>query len=82
MKPKPQEKISKDSCRAKPGHWHEMNRKQRRETMRKIQSDDLSLEVYIPMPPALISVTNPTTWLYLRRGTANRYVASDAPQRS
>src|SRR5712664_154189 len=48
MKPKPQEKTSKDSCRPKPSHWHEMNRKQRRETMRKIQSDDLSLEVVHP----------------------------------
>jgi len=48
MKPKPQEKTSKDSCRPKPGHWNEMNRKQRRETMRKIQSDDLSLEVVHP----------------------------------
>jgi transposase len=48
MKPKPQEKTSKDSCRAEPGHWHEMNRKQRRETMRRIQSDDLSLEVVHP----------------------------------
>ena len=26
-------------------HWHEMNRKQRRETMRQIQSEELSLEV-------------------------------------
>ena len=45
MKSKPQEKTSKDSCCPKPGHWHEMNRKQRRETMRKIQSDEISLEV-------------------------------------
>ena len=48
MKAKPQEKTSKDTCRPKPGHWNEMNRKQRRETMRKIQSDDLSLEVVHP----------------------------------
>jgi len=48
MKPKPQEKTSKDSSGPEPGHWHEMNRKQRRETMRKIQSDDLSLEVVHP----------------------------------
>ncbi len=48
MKPKPQEKTSKETCRPGPGHWHEMNRKQRRETMRKIQSDDLSLEVMHP----------------------------------
>src|SRR5258707_8236494 len=48
MKPKAQEKTSKDSRRPKPGHWNEMNRKQRRENMRKIQSDDLSLEVVHP----------------------------------
>src|SRR5947208_4657826 len=48
MHPKPQEKTTKDTCRTEPGHWHEMNRKQRRETMRKIQSDDLSLEVVHP----------------------------------
>lgn len=35
----------KAKCRPVQGKWHEMNRKQRRETMRKIQSDDLSLEV-------------------------------------
>src|SRR5437879_8420504 len=48
MQPKPHEKTTKDTCRTEPGHWHEMNRKQRRETMRKIQSDDLSLEVVHP----------------------------------
>ena len=44
MKAKPQEKNK----RATNHHWHEMNRKQRRETMRKIQSEDLSLEVIHP----------------------------------
>src|SRR2546423_9823630 len=44
MKAKPQEKNK----RATNHHWHEMNRKQRRETMRKIQSEDLSLEVVHP----------------------------------
>src|SRR3989442_15414869 len=48
MKAKTQEKTSKDSCGPEPGHWHEMNRKQRRETMRKIQSEELSLEVVHP----------------------------------
>jgi len=48
MKPKPQEKTKKAPCRPTQGHWHEMNRKQRRETMRRIQSDDLSLEVVHP----------------------------------
>jgi hypothetical protein len=46
MNPKPPEKTpSKVTCCPGPGHWNEMNRKQRRETIRKIQSDDLSLEV-------------------------------------
>jgi hypothetical protein len=48
MKPKPQQKASKDSCHTEPVHWHDMNRKQRRETIRKIQSDDLTLEVVHP----------------------------------
>jgi transposase len=48
MKSKPQEKTKKAPCRPTQGHWHEMNRKQRRETMRRIQSDDLSLEVVHP----------------------------------
>jgi transposase len=38
----------KAKCRPTQGKWREMNRKQRRETMRKIQSDDLSLEVVHP----------------------------------
>jgi transposase len=45
MKPKPQEKIRKASCRSTPRKWSEMNRKQRREMERKIQSEDLSLQV-------------------------------------
>src|ERR1700736_242493 len=48
MKPKPPEKTQKATGRPTPSHWHEMNRKQRRETTRKIQSDDLSLEVVHP----------------------------------
>src|SRR6202047_347420 len=48
MKPKQEEKTKKASCRPTPNHWHEMNRKQRREMMRKIQSHDLRLEVVHP----------------------------------
>jgi transposase len=44
MKSKPQEKDK----RATQHHWQEMNRKQRRETIRKMQSEDLSLEVVHP----------------------------------
>src|SRR6266849_3394814 len=48
MKPKPQEKTKKATDHPTERHWREMNRKQRRETMRKIQSEDLSLEVVHP----------------------------------
>jgi hypothetical protein len=36
------------SGKATPGKWDEMNRKQRREMMRQMQSEDLSLEVVHP----------------------------------
>jgi transposase len=48
MKSKPKEKNEKATDHPTQHHWHEMNRKQRRETMRKIQSEDLSLEVVHP----------------------------------
>src|SRR5713226_4929023 len=48
MKNKQPEKTKEAPCRPTQGHWHEMNRKQRREMMRKIQSDDLRLEVVHP----------------------------------
>ena len=41
-------KTNKTTNHATQGHWHETNRKQRREMMRKIQSEDLSLEVVHP----------------------------------
>src|SRR5882672_2527427 len=45
MKSKRQEKTNNQPTQH---HWHEMNRKQRREMMRKIQSEDLRLEVIHP----------------------------------
>src|SRR5260370_39976829 len=48
MNPKPQEKDHRATNHPTQHHWHEMNRKQRRETMRKIQSEELSLEVIHP----------------------------------
>jgi transposase len=45
MKPKPTEKGT--SCPT-PSHWQQMNRKQRREMTRKIQSEDIRLEVIHP----------------------------------
>ena len=48
MKPKPAEKTKKATDHSTRGHWDEMNRRQRRDMMRKIQSEDLSLEVVHP----------------------------------
>ena len=48
MKAKPPEKTQKATDHPTRGHWNQMNRKQRREMMRKIQSEDLSLEVVHP----------------------------------
>src|SRR5499427_474810 len=48
MKTKPPKKIQKATSPSRRGHWNEMNRKQRREMMRQIQSEDLSLEVVHP----------------------------------
>ena len=48
MKPKPEEKNKRATNHPTQHHWHEMNRKQRREMMRKIQTEDLSLEVIHP----------------------------------
>jgi transposase len=48
MKTRSVEKARKTTHHAKHVHWNDMNRKQRREMMRKIQSADLSLEVVHP----------------------------------
>jgi hypothetical protein len=48
MKTKPPEKIQKATSPSTRGQWSEMNRKQRREMMRQIQSEDLSVEVVHP----------------------------------
>jgi transposase len=48
MKHKEQEKTKEAICGLTQGHWQEMNRKQRREMTRKIQSEDISLEVIHP----------------------------------
>ena len=45
MKPKPEEKNKRATNHPTQHHWQEMNRKQRREMMRKMQTEDLSMEV-------------------------------------
>ena len=48
MKPKPEEQNKRATNHPTQHHWQEMNRKQRREMMRKMQTEDLSLEVIHP----------------------------------
>jgi transposase len=48
MKPKSQEKTKPATRRPIQVNWHQMNRQQRREMTRKIQSEDLNLEVMHP----------------------------------
>src|ERR1700675_1001048 len=48
MKPKQEEKTKQATWGPTQGNWQHMNRKQRREMTRKIQSGDLSLEVVHP----------------------------------
>ena len=79
MKPNPQEKSTRATNHPTQRHWHEMNRKQRRETMRKIQSKELSLEVIHPHAAGIDIGNESTMWRYRRAATANRYDASDAP---
>src|SRR6202046_2416446 len=46
--PKDKQESKKTSGKPTPGKWEEMNRKQRREMMRQMQSEDLNLEVGHP----------------------------------
>jgi hypothetical protein len=48
MKSKQPQKNKKAICRPTQNNWHQMNRKQRREMTRKIQSEDVRLELVHP----------------------------------
>jgi transposase len=48
MKAKPKEPVPKATGQSTQPHWHQMNRKQRRDMERKIQSADLSLQLIHP----------------------------------
>ena len=79
MKSQPSKRAQKDKEQSKKESgnptlvkWNEMNRKQRREVMRKMHYEDLSLEVVHPALRALISATNPFMWPYRRAATPNR----------
>ena len=75
--PQSSKKGSRQRTSQKP--WSEMNRKQRREMQRKIQSQDLNLEVVHP-DAAGIDIGNEVHYVaYHRTEAAKPYVASDAP---
>lgn len=59
MKAKPPEKIQQAADPSTRGYGNEMNRKQRREMMRKIQSEDLSIEVVHPQAAGTINQRSP-----------------------
>jgi hypothetical protein len=82
MKSKQPQKNKKAICRPMQNNWHQMNRKQRREMTRKIQSEDLSLEVVHP-DAAGIDIGNESHYVAVPlRRAANPYVASDVPLRN
>src|SRR5262245_7882580 len=84
------QEAKKASCRATQGKWHDMNRKQRREMMRKIQSEDLSLAVihpdaagidignefhYVAVPPEPRQPIGTTLWVHHRRAEGDGRLA-------
>jgi len=82
MKSKPEEQNKRATNHPTQHHWHEMNRKQRREMTRQIQSEDLSLEVIHP-DAAGIDIGNESHYAAVPRAEiANRYGSSGAPLRS
>ena len=77
MKPKPQEKNKRATNHPTQHHWHEMNRKQRRETCGRSRAKTSPWKCSIPMPQGLISATNLTTWRYRRAEIPNRSGAAE-----
>ena len=80
MKSKPEEKAQKTTNHSMPKPWDEMNRQQRRATMRKIQSADLSLEVVHPNAGG-IDIGNESHYVAVPPDRDSQpYGASDAPR--
>jgi hypothetical protein len=71
MKDKQQEKTKNASCGPTRSHWLDMNRKQRREMIRKIQSEDLRLEMVHP-DAAGIDIGNESHYVAVRRRAGER----------
>jgi len=82
MKPQPQEKNERANNHPTQHHGQEMNRKPRRGTMRKIQSDSLTLQV-LRAKAAGIDMGNESHYGAVPPiGIASRCADSDAPQLS
>ena len=81
MKPGLQEKTNKATGHSTQRHWRGMNRKQRRETMRKIrQRRVIKLEVVHPDAASIVYRQRiPLCSCTAGAGTANRYGASGVP---
>src|SRR6201981_782856 len=71
--PKKDRRAKEGSCVPNQGKWHEMNRKQRREAMRKMQSGDISLEVVHPHA-AGIDIGNEAHYVAIPPGRDNQPV--------
>ena len=73
MKPKSEEKNKRATNHPTPHHWQEMNRKQRRELTRQMQSGDLRLEVVHP-DAAGIDIGNESHYVAVPPSRANQSV--------
>src|SRR5437868_2035916 len=71
MKSKPEEQNKRATNHPTQHQWHEMNRKQRREITRQIQSEDLSLEVIHPDAGG-IDIGNESHYVAVPPGRDNR----------
>jgi transposase len=67
------QRAKKASYRPTQDKWQEMNRKQRREMMRKMQSEDISLQVVHP-PAAGIDIGNEAHYVAVPPGRDNQPV--------
>src|SRR5205823_13427240 len=73
MKSKPEEQNKRATNHPTQHQWHEMNRKQRREITRQIQSEDLSLEVIHPNAGG-IDIGNESHYVSVPLGRDNQSV--------
>src|SRR5947199_10513129 len=85
MKSKPEEQNKRATNHPTQHQWREMNRKQRREITRQLQSEDLSLEVIHPDAGG-IDIGNESHYVAVPPGGDNqsvrRFRCTSAPPRA